>query len=305
MAQPKAPSAKKAAQQENPEEQFASLCAICRELVALEKKLREEGFKIDEEVKEEEAWTRVAAAKGAVFKTKWRCVMKPRMVIRSSASVESTPARGLNFGEEIEAIGEPVDGWLSLEDGTFALIRHEKLGLLLERVGPQDPLAMKIEERKAARRARVDALLEQQKKALRKCGIASVDNAVDQVARRVKAAEQRLRQVRGADAVRAAIEHCAVPQELLPDGTEMFTCDLLSSGRGACQRCYSCGYYRWTSRMKQRDQSNWYLKDPNSMRCDECGCMNTEHKEIGKHMGEPGFHPGMTYDEWADFGQTH
>lgn len=70
---------------------------------------------------------------------RWRCVVKPRMIIRASASIagplhEKWP-RGLMFGDEVE--GRELNGWVQLRKGGFGLIRHPDFGVLLEQVGSQ------------------------------------------------------------------------------------------------------------------------------------------------------------------------
>jgi len=74
--------------------------------------------------------------------TLWRCVFKPRIAVRGAMSTSARALRSVYFGEVLEAYGEPVDGWLKLPHGGFALIRHETLGeLLVPLAGTADPSA--------------------------------------------------------------------------------------------------------------------------------------------------------------------
>lgn len=63
----------------------------------------------------------------------WRCVIKPRMLVRCKMDPDAHPARILQYGEEIEVDGDVTQGWVRLLDGAgFALIEHEECGTLLE-----------------------------------------------------------------------------------------------------------------------------------------------------------------------------
>mmetsp|Transcript_144356 Transcript_144356/g.254489 ORF Transcript_144356/g.254489 Transcript_144356/m.254489 type:complete len:522 (-) Transcript_144356:41-1606(-) len=65
--------------------------------------------------------------------SRWRCVAK-RMAVRKERSVKSKIVHCLMMGDEIMVQGEPVDGWVRLLNDHWALIKHESVGQLLERV---------------------------------------------------------------------------------------------------------------------------------------------------------------------------
>lgn len=66
-------------------------------------------------------------------KTVWRCVFKPRVLIRSETSTSAPIVGVIEFGEEIKAEGEAVGGWVKERRG-FILAHHQELGRLLQRV---------------------------------------------------------------------------------------------------------------------------------------------------------------------------
>mmetsp|Transcript_119274 Transcript_119274/g.373025 ORF Transcript_119274/g.373025 Transcript_119274/m.373025 type:complete len:108 (+) Transcript_119274:1-324(+) len=66
-------------------------------------------------------------------RTVWRCVFKPRILIRSETSTSAPIVGVIEFGEEIKAEGEAVGGWVKERRG-FILAHHQELGRLLQRV---------------------------------------------------------------------------------------------------------------------------------------------------------------------------
>mmetsp|Transcript_69367 Transcript_69367/g.206597 ORF Transcript_69367/g.206597 Transcript_69367/m.206597 type:complete len:693 (-) Transcript_69367:122-2200(-) len=67
----------------------------------------------------------------------WRCVIRPRMVVREYMSSDAPAVRGLVYGEEVQVQGKPMNGWVKLVDGGFAMIQHESLGELLRWLSPE------------------------------------------------------------------------------------------------------------------------------------------------------------------------
>lgn len=80
-----------------------------------------------------------SAQEGAAEISMWRCVAQPCMVVRRRMAMDSSPVRGLRYGEDVEVRGEPMNGWVKLAGGGFGLIRHARLGHLLERCAAEPP----------------------------------------------------------------------------------------------------------------------------------------------------------------------
>lgn len=220
----------------------------------------------------------------------WRCIHKPRIMTREGASPDAKITGFLNHGQEVEAKGEASNGWLHLANGSFAMVHHEKLGQLLELVGGGNAAA-KIE-------GRVGELLERLKAQLDVYGLSTVvaEEATDRLLVKMKEAETFLAASVGQVAARNIAAGAATQATLAEDGSEMFTCDLFGTGRGLCQRCGACPWYRWKHE----------LDDPQSTHCHFCDCSAAEHKSLGDSLGKtPGWHPDMTDEDLEKMEELH
>lgn len=263
----------------------------------LEYQQRQEAQRCMSEIEEE---MRSANAKKSV----WRCLAKPRMAVRVGPSQSSSVVRTIAPDEEIEAIAGPdPNGWIQLKVGEYALTFHAQLGKLLECVIPanngrsgNEPLAA---ERAKGRIRRFAAQLSQHHELLVASGLSSPK-------RRLAECESQASGLILDESRRLALEVCAqmesgsgeleekvadvlaVKKAVAEDGTPFFTCDLFGTGRGACVVCRHCSWYRWTPPPKWAAGEPLDLKDPDLVKCRECGCKNSAHINVGACLGEPG-----------------
>lgn len=250
--------------------EYVRMLGSLSKVAAVEGQLRDEEQLIRQEVDEEGSWVEQERQDLELGKQQspfvvWRCIVR-RMAIRSGASKDAKIVRVLNLGSSIESKDEPFDGWVKLLDGSFALIKHEQFGQLLERVG--NGLVARIQSRKDNRRERFLNLLKKQDSNLKACGIKGGDRitsgATDLLRAKLHDMESRLRADFGDSSFEATLPQAAA--DGLPDSSDMFSYDLYGIARGACHRCRLCRCYK--------------VAAPKTLRCKECGCMNSDHTAV-------------------------
>ncbi|CAK0794644.1 unnamed protein product, partial [Prorocentrum cordatum] len=124
-----------------------------REYERIEKEMGGLREKFESDVRIEENWTKQFMMEVGGSR-EWKCVFKPAMVARASASRSAPAVRRIFFGATVKAQGPPDEGhWIRLEDDSWALTEAPEHGQLLQRwFGEHQQRYLDLQARIAQRR---------------------------------------------------------------------------------------------------------------------------------------------------------